>query len=46
MKREMYCALLSCVGPAFSQDDFVIGDDESSDDYGISYIPDPRDEIW
>jgi len=27
-------------------DAFAFGDDESSDDYGIGYGPDARDETW
>ena len=34
-----------CEG-GFCYDAFVLGDDESSDDYGIPYGPDVRDETW
>ena len=32
-----------CVSNGAFNEDFVFGDDESSDDYGISHVPDPRD---
>ena len=35
-----------CTGGGVLNDDFVIGDDESSDDHGIAYAPDAREERW
>jgi len=35
-----------CEGGACRYDAFVFGDDGSSDDYGIGYGPDARDETW
>ena len=33
-----------CTGGGTFNEDFVFGDDESSDDHGTPYAPDPRDE--
>ena len=38
--------LQCCEGGASRYDAFVFGDDESSDDHGIGFVPDPRDEAW
>ena len=35
-----------CKGADSFCDAYVFGDDETSDDYGISYVPDARDETW